>query len=112
MADTENIIPLWTNGSMPCAAKESGDERFENEGVYNVRKPVLLARPAPVKANGAAVIVMPGGGYNFLSIVKEGHEVAPDRGLALPRRAGRGADAGLEHDGLGADQWVTRTSEF
>jgi acetyl esterase/lipase len=37
----------------------------------------LIWRPAPVKtANGTAVIVMPGGGYNLLSIVKEGHEVA------------------------------------
>jgi acetyl esterase/lipase len=76
MTDNKNIIPLWTADSMPCVAKESGDERFENEGIYNVRKPVLLARPATLKANGAAVIVMPGGGYNFLSIVKEGHEVA------------------------------------
>jgi acetyl esterase/lipase len=61
---------------MPCGAREPGDERFENEGVYNVRKPVLLAHPAKAKANGTAVIIMPGGGYNFLSIVKEGHEVA------------------------------------
>jgi acetyl esterase/lipase len=76
MADTANAIPLWT-GPMPVPPKKEGVERAEHEIILNVRRPALLHRPAPArKANGTAVIVLPGGGYNFLSIVKEGHEVA------------------------------------
>jgi acetyl esterase/lipase len=76
MATTENTIPLWT-GPMPSPAKAAGTEYLEDERIYSVREPALIARPAPAKiANGTAVIVMPGGGYNLLSIVKEGHEVA------------------------------------
>jgi acetyl esterase/lipase len=76
MATTENTISLWT-GPMPGHAKAAGTEYLEDERIYNVREPALIARPAPAKiANGTAVIVMPGGGYNLLSIVKEGHEVA------------------------------------
>lgn len=72
---TDNAIPLWT--SIPGTAKEPGTEYLEDERIHNVREPVLIPRPAPAKtANGTAVIVMPGGGYNLLSIVKEGHEVA------------------------------------
>lgn len=76
MATTENAIPLWT-GSMPVAAKVAGEEVREGEFISNVRQPVLIPRPAPAKtANGTAVIVMPGGAYKFLSIVKEGYEAA------------------------------------
>jgi acetyl esterase/lipase len=77
MAKTEDTIPLWT-GTMPGGpANADGAEYLEDERIYNVREPALIARPAPAKiANGTAVIIMPGGSYNLLSIVKEGYEVA------------------------------------
>jgi len=75
-ATEKNAIPLWT-GPMPGTAKQPGEERHEGEFISSVRHPVLLPQPAPAQtANGTAVIVVPGGAYNFLSIVKEGYEVA------------------------------------
>ena len=51
--------------------------------------------PDPAKANGAAVIVAPGGGFRWLSMGNEGCEVAEAlnaRGTYL-RRDGRGRRA-------------------
>jgi acetyl esterase/lipase len=45
--------------------------------VRNVSRPVLLPfKPAPGTANGRAVVIAPGGGYQFLSIDEEGVFVA------------------------------------
>lgn len=48
-----------------------------NQRIGRVTDPGLVVyEPAPEDRNGAAVIVCPGGGYSFLAIDKEGHEVA------------------------------------
>ncbi|MCS6947344.1 MAG: ThuA domain-containing protein, partial [Steroidobacteraceae bacterium] len=57
------------------------DEQWEHflgqRIIRNVRWPVLLpVRPPAGMANGAAVIVAPGGGYQFISIDNEGLPVA------------------------------------
>ena len=45
--------------------------------VVNVTQPTLTAYfPDPASANGAAVIICPGGAYHLLAIDHEGHEVA------------------------------------
>jgi acetyl esterase/lipase len=59
------IVHLWPNGA-PGAV---GDEERDRPSVS-----VYLA-PAE-KANGAAVVVCPGGGYGFLAVDHEGHQVA------------------------------------
>ena len=75
-AIADDKILLWRK-TPPVAAKIGGEERFEDERVYNVRKPEMLLRLAPKETmNGTAVIIFPGGAYQRLSIIKEGEEIA------------------------------------
>jgi len=56
---------LWPNGA-PAALGEAEQDQ-----------PMLIRYPAPEHlANGAAVVVCPGGGYNMLAMDHEGHQVA------------------------------------
>lgn len=60
-----------------CGDTEQWDRMFEQTNVRNVTCPRLYpVRPRPGKANGKAVIVVPGGGYQFVSIEQEGFRVA------------------------------------
>ncbi len=52
------MLPLWAN-----------QPDKDNPGIY-------VHRPAADKANGAAVVICPGGGYGGLAISYEGHDVA------------------------------------
>jgi acetyl esterase/lipase len=64
LAQTAPIV-LWENGPPGAVGKEPVDI------------PTLTPFPAPKdKATGAAIIVLPGGGYSHLSDVKEGSAVA------------------------------------
>jgi acetyl esterase/lipase len=74
-------IPLWP-GTAPGEKGDIGaetDQPQKSDGVTritNVTQPTLTLFPAPAeKANGAAVIVCPGGGYNILAWNKEGTEI-------------------------------------
>jgi acetyl esterase/lipase len=81
-------IPLWEGvapGSEGLTQKEGSfdlnDTRFSPPNpdtlVWNVTQPTLaVIKPAPGKANGAAVIVAPGGGFRVLSYKNEGLRVA------------------------------------
>lgn len=73
-AMTRPSIPL------PDAAgtqSEQWERMFEQTSVRNVTIPALYpVLPKPGKANGKAVIVVPGGGYMFVSIDSEGFRVA------------------------------------
>lgn len=61
----------------PCQNAEQWDRVFEQTNVRNVTCPALYpVLPRPGKANGKAVIVVPGGGYQFVSIEQEGFRVA------------------------------------
>jgi len=56
---------LWPEGAPGAAGKEDLD------------KPAIwIHKPSAEKANGAAVIICPGGGYGHLAMTYEGHEVA------------------------------------
>ena len=73
---------LWP-GDVPGedAPKHPAVETDNKEGntirLTDVTDPILVAvKPDPDRANGSAVIVCPGGGYNILSIDKEGYEIA------------------------------------
>jgi acetyl esterase/lipase len=75
-AAASRVIPLWPEG-VPGAKAGGGEERVEDGRVYNVQAPAMLFYPAPASiANGTAVIVAPGGGYERLAIGHEGTEVA------------------------------------
>ena len=76
-------IQLWPQG-LPDNARPLSDERLQElrakntfERIAVVTEPTLTVFPAPIeKANGTAVVICPGGGYNILAWPKEGVEVA------------------------------------
>ena len=60
-------IPLWPEGATP----------YLNETAAETGRPELFIYRAPEEsANGAAVVVCPGGGYGGLAIDHEGHQIA------------------------------------
>lgn len=77
----ETVQPIMRPGvpllAGPCEDNEQWERMFEQVNVRNVTCPVLYpVKPRPGKANGKAVIVVPGGGYQFVSIDQEGFRVA------------------------------------
>ena len=72
-----NAIPLDTGGVEGQTAKETWYKQWGDPFVRNVSHATLTPYlPDPRKANGAAVIVAPGGGFRILSMGNEGWEVA------------------------------------
>ncbi|CAN5772231.1 hypothetical protein BH11GEM1_BH11GEM1_34700 [soil metagenome] len=65
VARAQPPIPLWANGA-PGA-----------QGTADVDRPIITPYlPPEGKANGTAVVIFPGGGYQHLSMEKEGSDVA------------------------------------
>jgi acetyl esterase/lipase len=86
-APTEpDAIPLNTGGVEGQTAKETWYKQWGDPFVRNVSQATLTPfLPDPAKANGAAAIVAPGGGFRILSMGNEGWEVARalnERGIA------------------------------
>ncbi|BBF72052.1 alpha/beta hydrolase [Sphingomonas bisphenolicum] len=82
-------IALYGNaapGSEKATQKETWESVADDYWVRNVTKPTITPFfPKAANATGAAVIVAPGGGFEFLSIKNEGTRVAQalaDRGVA------------------------------
>jgi acetyl esterase/lipase len=72
-----NAIALGTGGVEGQTAQETWYEQWGNSFVRNVSRATLTPfLPEKSKANGAAVIVAPGGGFRILSMEDEGWEVA------------------------------------
>lgn len=74
-------IPVWPDGRMPgIGASEPEKELPSRDGfhrVTNVSNPTLTLFRAPKKETPApAMIVCPGGGYNYVVVDKEGSEIA------------------------------------
>ncbi len=80
-----NAIPLKTGGVDGQKGKESWFRQWGDPMARNVTKATLTPFLAdPKKANGATVIVAPGGGFMWLSMGNEGWEVAQalaDKGI-------------------------------
>jgi len=77
----QQILPLYSGvipDAKPSNLQEVSEKRPDGgEFVRQVVSPKLLVYPAPAdKANGTAVVVCPGGGYGFLSMVNEGYQIA------------------------------------
>jgi acetyl esterase/lipase len=76
-------LKLWPHG-VPGETQEIGPEKAITSAppwavtrISNVTAPMITLFPAPEeKANGCAVVVCPGGGYNILAYDLEGTEVA------------------------------------
>ena len=74
------VVDVWTKGTMPGAsATEPENELLAKpdkvQRITNISNPTLSIYPAKIK-NAPAVIVCPGGGYNYVTYNKEGIEVA------------------------------------
>ena len=81
-----NAILLGTGGVENQPASETWFRQWGDPMARNITTATLTPfLPKPGKANGAAVIVAPGGGFRWLSLSNEGWEVAQalaDRGIA------------------------------
>lgn len=74
-AHDPNAIPLLPAAKTPDA--EQWESLMDSRIVRNVTAPTLTPfLPDPAKANGAAVVVAPGGAFMMLSIDNEGYDVA------------------------------------
>lgn len=69
-------IPLWPEG-VPNAKPNPGPERIDGTFISNVSQPSLTYYPAAAgHAAGTAVIICPGGSYQFLAFDHEGRQYA------------------------------------
>jgi endo-1,4-beta-xylanase len=80
-ADAPLVVPLWAQGAPGSEARMHeaeivGMHDANTPAVYNIHNPSLTVCLPAGKATGAAVIVAPGGGHQFLSYVHEGSAVA------------------------------------
>ncbi len=71
------VIKLWPNGAPGSAAHRGEAEIARDYWVRNIHDPSLIAFPAaPAHRNGAAMVIMPGGGHKLLVWTNEGTKVA------------------------------------
>jgi len=83
IAPSDEVVPLWP-GAIPGDgqphAERKADNRSKDAGhpdrwVTGIARPVLVVR-RPARPTGAAVLIVPGGGYGFASYDNEGLEQA------------------------------------
>ncbi|HEX8525465.1 alpha/beta hydrolase [Allosphingosinicella sp.] len=76
-------IDLWPDGPPGAPAQlpvetvreRSTDRAFNDRYVFGISRP-RMAVFRPQRPNGAAVLITPGGGYNWVVVDKEGYEMA------------------------------------
>src|SRR5271168_566289 len=76
-ADEPLVIHLWEKGAPGFESRRDEPEVVKGGSVSNVHNPSITVFPAPKdKANGAAVLIVPGGGHRQLGFIGEGVEPA------------------------------------
>lgn len=67
-------VRIWPKGAPGSEGRAEEQEQLENGAyVHNVHRPTLtISRPDPRRANGAAIIIIPGGGHRMLVFQNEG----------------------------------------
>jgi acetyl esterase/lipase len=71
------VIPLWQNGAPGFENRRNEPEQAKDYWVKNIHNPSLTVfSPPKDKANGAAVVVCPGGGHRLLVWTAEGIDPA------------------------------------
>jgi acetyl esterase/lipase len=75
--DTPRVIHLWANGAPGYESRRNEPEEAKDYWVKNVQNPsVTVYLPPKEKANGAAVVICPGGGHRLLVYNAEGRDPA------------------------------------
>jgi acetyl esterase/lipase len=76
-ADEAQVIPLWPNGAPGFEDRRNEPEQAKDYWVRNIHNPsITVFLPPKEKANGAAVLIVPGGGHRELVFKAEGAEPA------------------------------------
>ena len=71
------VIPLWERGAPGFENRRTEPEEARDYWVRNIHNPSITVFPAPKdKANGAAVLIIPGGGHRELVFKAEGVDAA------------------------------------
>lgn len=71
------VIPLWDHGAPGFEDRRNEPEQARDYWVRNIHNPSITVFPAPKeKANGTAVLIVPGGGHRELVFKAEGVEPA------------------------------------
>lgn len=77
-ANAQTVIPLWPKGAPGFESRRNEPEQAKDYWVKNIHNPsITVFAPPADKANGAAVVVCPGGGHRLLVYNSEG--IAPAR---------------------------------
>lgn len=81
--DPDETIDLWPAGApgLPRPAPVEQVRERSTDATYNDRIVLGITRPRmavfrPARPTGAAVLIMPGGGYSWVVVDKEGYEMA------------------------------------
>src|SRR6478609_4734736 len=73
----QEFIPLWPAGKKPNNNGKVITDSLFNERIWRVGTPGIYAFPVPKSENrGTAVLICPGGGYERLSHIYNGFQVA------------------------------------
>lgn len=76
-AQAPQIIPLWPNGAPGFEDRRNEPEQARDYWIRNIHNPSITAfLPSKEKANGAGVLIFPGGGHRELVFNAEGVEPA------------------------------------
>ena len=72
-AGAQNVFQLWPEGAPGSEKRHNEAEKVENTYVSNIHDPSLtVVKADPRHANGAAVVIVPGGGHRMLVWMNEG----------------------------------------
>lgn len=75
MASGQTVIKLWPDGAPDSNGLSGPENVMEGGRIGNISDPELLVFPA-AEPNGVAVIMCPGGGYNYVAAKHEGTDMA------------------------------------
>src|SRR5882757_1473028 len=67
-------LPIWSK-SIPDSGLITGSETYDDGMVRNVSNPTITIYSPKGENTGAAIVVLPGGGYRALAIDLEGSEI-------------------------------------
>ena len=82
LAEERQVIPLWGADTPPYAISHAVEE-FQDDDcwgsvscIHNIVSPTLTVYLPKAESNGAAVVILPGGGYEVEAVYHEGYEIA------------------------------------